>query len=134
MSDFKNHLSLKNSNVKECFIMFHHWLWEVLTGTLPIKKQSCTLHTNLWWNPQSVRLSGAPLCSQVNSGPREPGGTVTSTAISTITATTVPANPEAPTQTESNEASWFETIYYHLLLCSKPSLLWRTHFWLHFFF
>lgn len=59
MSDFKNHLSLKKSNVKECFIMFHHWIWEVFTGTLPIKKQSCTLHTNLWWNPQSIRLSGA---------------------------------------------------------------------------
>ena len=54
-------------------------------------------------------------------GPCEPAGAVTTTVISTITAATMPATPEVTTQIKSNEASWFETICYHLLVCSLHS-------------
>ena len=119
--------------------MFHPWLWEVLTATLPIKKQSCTLHTNLGWNPQSIRLSGA-VSPQLGKlwGPCVPRGTVTTIVISTITATTVSANQEITTQIKSNEASWFETNYLRQYTttywCVPFTLLWRTQCWLYFFF
>ena len=41
-------------------------------------------------------------------GPCEPRGAVPTTVVSTITATTVPANQEVTTQIKSNEASGFE--------------------------